>query len=159
MTAKKRGGTRNHYRNCPPQVVLRWTNIQCLHYCGYECTTHSTAACCDHLAVSSTFLFSLELIFDFYFVCLVFPDPITNSPCIILPELNCLSLLWKASSIPHRLHIGLGFPSLLTFSSFDWWDRQALPMLQSLRLLLYTVLKIQAISLYWMPFSLGLPLM
>lgn len=64
--------------------------------------------------------FSLEWIFNFYFVCLVFSEPITNSPCITLPESNCLSLHWKASSIPHSFRTGLVFPSLQTCSRLDW---------------------------------------
>lgn len=82
--------------------------------------------------------------FDFYFVCSVFSEPITNSPCIILPELNCCLLYWKASSIPHRLHIGLVSPSLLTCSV--WTDCKSIIRVSSnLRLLFYSMLKIPSL--------------
>lgn len=38
------GRIRDHDRGCLPQVVFCW---KCLHYYGYESTTHSVAVYCD----------------------------------------------------------------------------------------------------------------
>lgn len=146
--------TRDHYRNCLLQVVLCWTNIQCLYYYGYECTTPAQQRAVIPLLCRPPF--SLKLIFDFDFVCLVFSEPITNSSCIILPGLDCLITLK-----------GIKYPSWLTYwTSFPifWSALVKTDLISTVHAIKPEVAILQCAEdryhcmWYWMLSSLSLPL-